>query len=339
MRARAWKRSLYLFSPLVWESVPVCLRSHRERETGERAGEGLRGRASDAMSFAAYKEVFEPTCVKACACGHFTKSKAEAAASTSSASVKEIFVLKGENLLELFEIVQTTNATAGGSAPGSKSTKMKRKLKFNLIRSVTVGGQVNAIETLRGRMRTQRDALVLLSESAQVSVIEYDPISSDAVDGFRTTSLHNYRDFDSVTLARNHAMTRRRLQCDPKGRLCAMMFFSDFVALVPTREHNLDELLKIDDRGEASPSLSADARAPSNRLQSGSDVVSLSEVCKVAYVKDMCFLHGYNEPVLCLLHESSSASRGPTWPGRLRDLKDTCGVKAFSINTQHRQVT
>ena len=107
-----------------------------------------------------------------------------------------------------------------------------------------------------------------------------------------------------------------------------MLFYSDFLALMPTREHNLDELFQAD-MAESAKAGEKNAQVPAaaNRLNRGGDVISLLEVCKLSYVRDICFLHGYNEPVLCLLHESGSpqsASRGPTWSGRLRDDKDTC---------------
>ncbi|QDZ23267.1 subunit 1 of cleavage and polyadenylation specificity factor [Chloropicon primus] len=283
------------------------------------------------MSYAYYKEVFEPTCVRACASGAFTRCRKDLGTSSATAadSAREVFVLKGNNILELYQVVEC-------------ELKGKKKLKFNLVRTVTMGGIVNAIETLRGRTKSQRDALVLLSESAQVSVIEYAPEAPDAVEDFRTTSLHSFADYDAVTLARNESRARKKLRCDPQGRLCAMMFYSDFVALIPTREHNLDELLQITDavevKKEEDSAPKRQKTSGANRFHKGTDVISLLEVCKVSYVKDICFLHGYNEPVLCLLHESSSSvSKGPTWPGRLRECKDTCGIKAFSINTTHRR--
>lgn len=283
------------------------------------------------MSFGCYKDVFEPTCVRACAAGSFTRPRRDLAAQDAgpSSSSREVAVLKGSNLLELY---QALDCEGGGG---------RTQIKFRLLRSVQLGGLVNEIETLPGRTTSQRDALVLLSESAQVSVIEYDPGADNAVDGFRTTSLHSFADHDAVTLARNESRARRRLRCDPQGRLCAMLFYSDFLALMPTREHNLDELFQAD-MAESAKAGEKNAQVPAaaNRLNRGGDVISLLEVCKLSYVRDICFLHGYNEPVLCLLHESGSpqsASRGPTWSGRLRDAKDTCGIKAFSINTTHRR--
>ncbi len=86
---------------------------------------------------------------------------------------------------------------------------------------------------------------MLLSEGTQLSVMAFD--HSD--ESFRTTSLHSFSAHDQVTLTRKedrHGGARPLLRCDPQGRLCAMVFRSDFLALLPTKEHNLDELLQID---------------------------------------------------------------------------------------------
>ena len=45
-------------------------------------------------------------------------------------------------------------------------------------------------------------------------------------------------------------------------------------------------------------------------------------------VKDMIFLHKYNEPVLLILHETE-----PTWAGMARHKHDTMALTALSINT------
>ena len=49
-------------------------------------------------------------------------------------------------------------------------------------------------------------------------------------------------------------------------------------------------------------------------------------------MKDLVFLHKYNEPVLLILHEST-----PTWPGRYQDSKDTMALTALSINVVQKQ--
>lgn len=44
-------------------------------------------------------------------------------------------------------------------------------------------------------------------------------------------------------------------------------------------------------------------------------------------MKDICFLHRYNAPVLLILHEA-----GPTWPGRYKEAKDSCELIAISLD-------
>lgn len=54
--------------------------------------------------------------------------------------------------------------------------------------------------------------------------------------------------------------------------------------------------------------------------------------CERLQVKDIVFLHKYNEPVLLVLHEVA-----PTWPARYRDSKDTMALAALSINVVHKR--
>ena len=49
-------------------------------------------------------------------------------------------------------------------------------------------------------------------------------------------------------------------------------------------------------------------------------------------VRDIAFLHKYNEPVLLILHEIE-----PTWPARYRDAKDTMALAALSVNVVHKR--
>ena len=51
-----------------------------------------------------------------------------------------------------------------------------------------------------------------------------------------------------------------------------------------------------------------------------------------AQVRDMIFLHKYNEPVLLILHETE-----PTWAGMARHKHDTMALTALSINTVAQQ--
>ena len=59
---------------------------------------------------------------------------------------------------------------------------------------------------------------------------------------------------------------------------------------------------------------------------------SLSKCNGYVQVKDIVFLHKYNEPVLLILHEVA-----PTWPARYRDSKDTMALTALSINVVHKR--
>lgn len=54
----------------------------------------------------------------------------------------------------------------------------------------------------------------------------------------------------------------------------------------------------------------------------------MSEISpKIKNVRDIVFLHGYFEPTLAILFETT-----PTWPGRVMLQKDTCSIMAISLD-------
>ena len=61
-------------------------------------------------------------------------------------------------------------------------------------------------------------------------------------------------------------------------------------------------------------------------------MIVLARVIVLAQVRDIVFLHKYNEPVLLILHEVE-----PTWAGRYRDSKDTMALAALSINVVQKR--
>ncbi len=74
------------------------------------------------------------------------------------------------------------------------------------------------------------------------------------------------------------------------------------------------------------------ARAASKVLthQPGPSLFTIHDLC--LQVRDIVFLHKYNEPVLLILHEVE-----PTWPARYRDTKDTMALAALSVNVVHKR--
>lgn len=120
-----------------------------------------------------------------------------------------------------------------------------------------------------------------------------------------------------------------RVAADPAGRCAAALVYGRQLALLPAMQADvMDQLLQDSASGKGAPRPASVgnsyvvglAKAPGLRL--GSD----------GAVRDMVFLHGFVEPVLLLLYEAT-----PTWPGRLREARDTCCIAALSINLRRRR--
>ena len=247
----------------------------------------------------------------ACASGYFVESRK--AREGGSESPPDLYVLKAGNLLELYALGYNKDGTTASRSG------------MYLVKSVQLGGDVHTICALRSRTPTQRDALAILSEKTQLSVVEYDEQDGS----LRTSSLHDFRSYEPITPGRKESASKRgrSLRSDPLGRCLGMLFYGDFLAIVPTAESEGDMLNDVYN-DEEEPQANAASGAC---LEQGSDVLHLSQL-GVLFVKDFTFLDGYNEPCLVILHENE-----PTWSGRLRERKDTCRLHAYSINLHHRR--
>jgi cleavage and polyadenylation specificity factor subunit 1 len=63
-------------------------------------------------------------------------------------------------------------------------------------------------------------------------------------------------------------------------------------------------------------------------------VLDLSRELKISGVRDVCFLHGYGEPTVLVLHEKK-----PTWAGRLALLNDTMVISAITLDLDNKRHT
>jgi cleavage and polyadenylation specificity factor subunit 1 len=73
--------------------------------------------------------------------------------------------------------------------------------------------------------------------------------------------------------------------------------------------------------------------AATGRLAAAAAAANAATPIVAGDVRDACFLHGYSEPVLLLLHEDPPV----TWAARLSRRRDTCAVTALSLNLKRRR--
>jgi cleavage and polyadenylation specificity factor subunit 1 len=165
-----------------------------------------------------YAELHAPTAVTASVAAFFTRSVAQCAA-------PELLVARG-NVLHVYSVAHERD---GGATLRSEAT-------------FTLHGVIESLAVLRrrsGAPRSQRDALLITSREAKLSVVEWDPPSR----GLRTSSLHRWeglRDGGAAGAAPTRcteaavAPKAPRVIADPEGRAAAVLLGGGGeVALLP----------------------------------------------------------------------------------------------------------
>jgi len=274
----------------------------------------------------AYAEVHPPSAVQCAASGHFTRAAA-------LGGCAEVLLARG-NVLEVWSVGRRADAAAA----------------LQCEASFTLQAHIESLAVLRrrsGASRSQRDALLVATREAKLSVLEWDPLSR----GLRTSSLHRWEGRleggaaggAALTLGTETAVAAKgpRVLTDPEGRAAAVLLGGGGeVAVLPAVRA---------DRRRAARGTARVSRPSLPRSQAGSGLAGDDDIgaargsrgaaalCGgflldlrgrgVRSVRDAVFLHGYAEPVLLLLHEVS-----PTWAGRLALRHDTCALAAFSLS-------
>ncbi|CAD7702900.1 unnamed protein product [Ostreobium quekettii] len=187
--------------------------------------------------------------------------------------------------------------------------------KLELVRQFRLNGVVESLAVLKSRAKKgQRDAVVLAFREAKVSVVIWDDVNHT----LKTTSLHFFEGDHSLTVGRSVFPYGPRVAADPQGRCACLLSYANQLALLPAMDTE-----HIDAGHDHGASTSAATVGNSYVLHLGK--MGIQEV------RDFVFLHGYNEPVILILHEPE-----PTWPAKYRERKDTCWLTAVSVNLQSR---
>mmetsp|Transcript_20113 Transcript_20113/g.65502 ORF Transcript_20113/g.65502 Transcript_20113/m.65502 type:complete len:1349 (-) Transcript_20113:519-4565(-) len=247
-------------------------------------------------SHAVSKQMHTATGVKLCASAHMLAPAAER-------RLPELVVVR-ENVLTIFSVT---------------GQRLRERL------SVTLSGVPETLAVLpRAPLapRTQRDSLLLSFSAAKLSVVDYDPGTNE----LHTSSLHSWEGVvppsRDAALACSHPTRPPLVVADPEGRCAAAIVGSGSeLALMRTVEAGFGAAA---DGGRTLGPQDAAALEPSYRVP--------LKALNIHAVRDACFLHGYAEPVLLILHETS-----PTWAARATIRKDTCALTALSLNLRARR--
>ncbi|KAA6424198.1 MAG: cleavage and polyadenylation specificity factor subunit 1-like [Trebouxia sp. A1-2] len=266
---------------------------------------------------ALYYERHPPTGATLCSSSYFTHVPRQARDSTKS--LPDLIIVRS-NLLQIYKVRVPYDKTDAASLAGSK---------LEQIVSFPLAGLVESMAVLRGRSSSQKDALLLTFRDAKLSVLDWD----DNAHTIHTSSLHYFEGDPSLRMGRTVFPMGPKVVTDPQGRCAAVLMFHTQLALLPAMETEGLELdLMMDDPyGEGVEGPGGASTELVSATVGNSYVVNLAKM-GVKKVRDIVFLHKYNEPVLLILHEVH-----PTWPARYRDAKDTMALAALSVNVVHKR--
>eukprot|EP00878_Enallax_costatus_P012110 GHUV01012643.1.p1 GENE.GHUV01012643.1~~GHUV01012643.1.p1 ORF type:complete len:1562 (+),score=569.41 GHUV01012643.1:165-4850(+) len=275
------------------------------------------------MSQTLYRELHPATAVTHCVDAYFTQ--AAGGGNEAFTTAPNVVIARGARI----EVYSLNYGLAGPPAPGSSAVPHCR---LELVGSWQCWGVVQDMAVLRGRGNSgQRDSIIIAVRDAKVAVIEWD----DQLHCLRTGSLHSFegdpslRDGCPCGSSGIILPAPPKVAADPLGRCAAALVYGKHLAILPAIQADLLETL-----------LQEGASAKGSRTSASvgnSYLVNLAKMPTIKLASDtsvrgMTFLHGYTEPVLLLLHEST-----PTWGGRLRDVRDTCCLSAMSINIRKKR--
>ncbi|EPY49387.1 cleavage factor one Cft1 [Schizosaccharomyces cryophilus OY26] len=161
---------------------------------------------------------------------------------------------------------------------------------LRLVSQFQVFGTVTALSILEGKGNKGCDLLVMLTDYAKISILEWDMKTQSLV----TTSLHYYEVVKPTMPCTNHSPTQ--LIVDPDSNCCLLRFHTDMMAIIPFPKLDDLEMEEATIDGPKSILNSITPYKPSFVLDS-SQLEST-----IARILDVKFLHGYREPTLAILY-------------------------------------
>jgi cleavage and polyadenylation specificity factor subunit 1 len=201
-------------------------------------------------------------------------------------------------------------------------------IKLELLTQQRLFGVVESLAVLSGRSgRSGRDAILLTFRDAKLSVLQWDPFTSDMV----PSSLHYFEGDESLKAGRQAFPRPPIAVTDPAGRCAAVVMLRHQLAVLPATESESAALGMGDDPYAlgANFGIGSAAAAAGETVAAalGNSYVDNLSKMNIREIRDAVFLHGAAEPTLLILHEGD-----PTWAGNLRLKKDSCALTALSLN-------
>ncbi|KAJ3777509.1 CPSF A subunit region-domain-containing protein [Lentinula raphanica] len=219
---------------------------------------------------------------------------------TADEGLQSNLVVARSNLLRVFEV---------------------RDEKFYHIRTHRLHGIVTGLEGVKvvGSLEDGRDRLLVGFKDAKIALLEW----SDALYDFTTVSIHTYERAPQCLDIKSSF--RALLRVDPVSRCAALLLPQDALAILPFQQH--EDLIQPaqGDQMDIDPESGGDRSGipyfPSYILDLPQSVSP-----SIHNIIDFVFLPGFHNPTIAVLFNER-----PTWTGRLKEAKDTCGLVIFSM--------
>lgn len=204
------------------------------------------------------------------------------------------------------------------------ASKLKNKTDLDknphliLVATVPVFGTISSIVSFRIAPSRRHAIAISFMEDAKISVVEYD----DARNSLKTVSLH-YLEDDVLKDGKSqmHHRVEAPLRSDPHSICTAYILFDTKLVLLPIREASELEDFENGTNNSQAP-------APVRKHV----IVDIAQRLGVRNVLDYCFLYGYSEPTLLILHENTQ-----TWSAKLHDKVNTVCCTAVSLGIERNQ--
>jgi len=294
------------------------------------------------MSYPLFKTLHPPTTIDHCVAARFT-------------SENDLnLVVARECLLEVYRLPTSTTTTSSSVVvpPTTTPPPGNATATLELVGSFPLFGNVESMETVR-LGKDKIDSLLVTFAEAKVTICQFDQAKHD----LRIVSMHYYEK-EELKEGRTRFNSFPLVRVDPQHRCSVILIYDRKLIVLPFKQgdaefHEEDEAEEETDETEmnleddiarrgskrkrsmsqtSSSSSSTGDKSSAGRNVMPSYIVSLAEEFGgVRHVKDYVFLHGYFEPTLLILHEPKL-----TWSGRYAVSRDTCQLKAISLNVSQK---
>ncbi|KYQ93136.1 CPSF domain-containing protein [Tieghemostelium lacteum] len=267
------------------------------------------------------KQVQQSTGVEHCVKANLTSAN-DINLIVSKTNILQIYTIRYE------KIEKPENHSNGDGGGSEDKQKIETRPCLDLVLEKSLFGNIESLNVIRFPDE-QRDAIILTFRDAKISVLEYNV---DLMD-LEIRSMHYY-ERDEYKFGRQHFKHPPLCKVDHQQRCAVILLYDHSMVVLPFKQaisildDDEDTTMNINDDDISSIMQYAQQQQQTQNpyYQQKSYSSSLLDPT------DFCFLHGYYEPTLLILHEPTQ-----TWTSRISAKKLTSVLSAVSLNLSAKQ--